>query len=426
MTVTASQLSGLFKEAYGDEVLQLVPDVALLVKLVPFVASEKEIGNLYHQPVIVNNEHGVTYAAQNAGAFTLKSAIPLTMKDAQVPGAQILLRSAMDYESAARASNDVKAFKKATSLLVQNMMESMRKRLEIACWYGADPDGIAQTSSSANQSATTTLITFATASWATGIWAGMETAKIQFYKDSDDTLVSSGDDSIFTITTVDPDARTILVTGTATGISALDTAIAAGACNVFFDGAKGTEMSGISKIIQNTGSLFNISASSYNLWKGNNYNLSSAAMSFGKTVQGIARAVGKGLDEKVDFFCNPVTWGNINTDLAALRRLDGSWGRMKNELGQEAIVYYSQNGPIEIHSHPIIKEGEAFALPMKRVKRLGAVDATFKTPGLADDEFFLHLSGQAGFELRVYTDQHIFIEMPARCVRYHGVVNTAA
>lgn len=426
MTVTASQLSGLFKEAYGDEVLQLVPDVALLVKLVPFVESEKEIGNLYHQPVIVNNEHGVTYAAQNAGAFTLKSAIPLTMKDAQVPGAQILLRSAMDYESAARASNNVKAFKKATSLLVQNMMESMRKRLEIACWYGADPDGLVQTSSSVNASATTTTVTFATASWATGMWAGMESAKINFYKDSDDSLVSSGDDAIFTITRVDPDLRTMLITGTATGISALDTAILAGACNVFFDGAKATEMTGISKIIQNTGTLFNVDAAAYNLWKGNNYNLSSAALSFGKAVQGLARAVGKGLDEKVDLFINPVTWGNLNTDLAALRRLDGSWSRTKNELGQEAIVYISQNGPIEIHSHSIIKEGDAFALPMKRVKRLGAVDATFKTPGLADDEFFLHLSSQAGFELRVYTDQHVFIEMPGRTVRYYGIVNTAS
>ena len=110
--------------------------------------------------------------------------------------------------------------------------------------------------------------------------------------------------------------------------------------------------------------------------------------------------------------------------LAALRRMDGSWGRSKNEMGTESIVYYSQNGAIEVHSHSIIKEGEAIALPMKRIKRLGAVDATFKTPGLADDEFFLHLASQAGFELRVYTDQHIFIEMPARCVRLYGIVNT--
>lgn len=424
MTVTASQLSGLFKEAYADDILQLVPEVAMLVKMVDFIEAEKEIGNLYHQPVIVNNEHGVTYAAQNAGAFALNAAIPMTMKDAQVPGAQILLRSAIDYESAARASNNVKAFKKATTLLVQNMMESIRKRLEIACWYGGDPDGIAQTASSVNGSATSTVVQITTASWATGIWCGMETAQIAFYKNSDDTLVSSGADAIFTVTSVDVDNRKLTVTGTSTGISALDTAISGGACNIFFYGAKATEMSGISKIIQNTTTLFNIDASAYTLWKGNNKNLSSASLSFGQMVSGLAGAVSRGLDEKVDVFINPITWGNMNTDLAALRRLDGSYSRQKGENGSEELVYHSQNGEIAIHGHSVIKEGEAFALPIKRIKRLGAVDATFKTPGLADDEFFLHLANSAGFELRLYTDQHIFLEMPARCVRYYGIVNT--
>jgi len=251
----------MFKEQYGDEILQLVPDVAKLIKMVPFVESEKEIGNLYHQPVIVNNEHGVTYAAQNAGAFPLNSAIPLTMKDAQVPGAQILLRSAIDYESAARASNDTKAFKKATGLLVQNMMESMRKRLEIASWYGADPDGIGQASSSVNTDTTTTVVQISTASWATGIWAGMESAKIQFYTDAADALVSSSTDSIFTVSAVDVANRQLTVTGTTTGISALDTALSA-ACNIFFNGAKAKEMSGISKILQNATTLFNVDAAS--------------------------------------------------------------------------------------------------------------------------------------------------------------------
>ena len=424
MATVATNLSGLFKETYADVVIQLVPEVAKLVKMVDFVPSDKEIGNLYHQPVIVNNEHGITYAAQNGGAFTLNAAIAMNMQDAQVPGAQIILRSAIDYESAARASNDKKAFVKATSLLVKNMMESMRKRLEIACWYGADPDGIGQTSSSANSSATRTVITLATASWATGIWAGMENATLQFYKDSDDSLVSSSTDSIFTITGVDVDNKKLTVDGTATGITALDTAILAGACNIFFNGAKAKEMSGLSKIVQNTGSLFNISASTYNLWKSNLYNVSSTALTFGKLVSGLATAVGKGLEEKVTLWVSPKTWGNLNTDLAALRRMDSSWRAEKGENGNKSIQYYSQNGEIEIQSHSVIKEGEALAIPMARVKRLGAVDITFKTPGMGDDEFFLHLADAAGFELRCYTDQHIFLETPAKAVRYYGITNT--
>jgi hypothetical protein len=424
MATVATNLSGLFKETYADVVIQLVPEVAKLVKMVDFVPSDKEIGNLYHQPVIVNNEHGVTYAAQNGGAFTLNAAIAMNMQDAQVPGAQIILRSAIDYESAARASNDRKAFVKATSLLVKNMMESMRKRVEVASWYGADPDGLGQTSSSANASATSTVLQLTTASWSTGIWAGSENSTYQFYKDSDDSLVSSSTDSIFTISAVDVENRKLTVTGTATGITALDIAAAAGALNIFYNGAKAKEMSGLSKILQNTGTLFNVSATTYNLWKANSYNVSSTAFTFGKAISGLANAVGKGLEEKVTLWLNPRTWGNINTDLAALRRMDSSWKAEKGENGNKSITYYSQNGEIELVSHSVIKEGEAFAIPMQRVKRLGAVDITFKTPGMGEDEFFLHLADSAGFELRCYTDQHIFLETPAKAVRYYGIVNT--
>lgn len=43
--VTPSQLSGLFKESYGDEIMNLVPEVAKLVKLIDFVPRDKETGN---------------------------------------------------------------------------------------------------------------------------------------------------------------------------------------------------------------------------------------------------------------------------------------------------------------------------------------------------------------------------------------------
>ena len=423
MATIATNLSGLFKETYADVVIQLVPEVAKLVKMVDFVPSDKEIGNLYHQPVIVNNEHGVTYAAQNGGAFTLNAAIAMNMQDAQVPGAQIILRSAIDYESAARASNDKKAFVKATSLLVKNMMESMRKRVEIACWYGADPDGIGQAESSVNTDTTHTVVQISTASWATGIWAGMEGSKINFYLNSSDALISSGADSIYTIDSVDVDNKKLTLSGTIQGISDLDTALAA-ACNIFWNGAKTKEMSGLSKALQATGSFLNVNSTTYNLWKGNAHNVSSTALTFGKAIAGLANAVGKGLEEKVTLWISPKTWGNLNTDLAALRRLDSGWRAEKGENGTKNITYYSQNGEIEIVSHSVIKEGEAFAIPMARVKRLGAVDITFKTPGMGDDEFFLHLADAAGFELRCYTDQHIFLETPAKAVRYYGIVNT--
>lgn len=420
MTTTPAQLTGLFKEAYGDDVYNLIPDIAKIVKMVSFVSRDKEEGNKYHQPVIVSHEHGVTYAAPQAGAFALNDAISMNMQDAQVEGSQLLLRSALSYDAAAKASNSKKAFMKATELLVENMLESITKRLEICILYGGSGIGVGD--SSVNTNATTTVVQLTTASWASGIWSGSEKAQIQFYNIPADTLVSSGADSIFVVSAVDTENRKITVTGTATGITALDAALGSNDCNIYFYGSKGNEMTGLNGILTNTGTLFNISAVNWNLWKANTYGVGSAQLTMGKVLAGVSKAVDRGLNEKVDMFLNPKSWANLNSDLAALRRYDGSYSRRKLDNGTEAISYYGQNGEIELISHNCVKEGEAFVLPMKRVKRLGAQDVSFKTPGRGDD-IFTQLANSAGYELRVYTDQAVFLETPARAVKFTGIVN---
>jgi hypothetical protein len=65
--VDPSSLTGLFYEVYGDDVINLIPESAKIVKAVPFAPAEKQEGNKYHQPVILSYEHGVTYAAPDAG-----------------------------------------------------------------------------------------------------------------------------------------------------------------------------------------------------------------------------------------------------------------------------------------------------------------------------------------------------------------------
>ena len=418
MAVQPSDLTGLFKEVYGDEVINLIPESAKLVKEVPFVSAEKQQGNKYHQPVVVSYSHGVTYAAANAGAFALNTAVSMSMQDAQVDAPQILLRESLSYDSAAKASKGgVKAFVAATELLVETMMESMMKRVEIASWYGGT--GLGQVSAKTNSNATTEVLTISDATWAAGIWAGMKNAKLNAY-DNVGALISSGADSIFTISVVDVANKKITVTGTSTGITALNGATLN--FDLFFNGAKTAEMSGIDKILTNSGSLFNIDASAYELWKANVYSAASGALSFGKALAATATAVNMGLAEKVKLWVSPATWSNLNSDLAALRRLDGSWKRGKGENGSESVSYYGQNGEIEVMSHNIIKQGEAFILPMKRIRRLGAQDVSFKTPG-REDEIFLHLPDSAGFEIRNYTDQQIFLETPARAVKITTIVN---
>lgn len=415
---TPTQLSGLFKESYGDEVQSLVPDSAKLTKIIPFVSRDKELGSKYHQPVVVTSENGVTYAAADSGAFALEDSVSMTLQDAQIQGSQMLLRSAMSYDAASRASNSKKAFVKGTELLVENMMESLHKRLEISLLHGQV--GIGVNVSSVNVDATHTTIQLTTASFAAGIYSGIEGAKVQFYLVSNNNLVSSGADSVFAIDSVDIDNRKIVVSGTATGITALD---AAADTNIFFKGSYGNEMAGMAKIISNTGTLFNISAVNYVLWKGNTYSAGSAALTMAKILSAVGKGVQRGLDEKVCVAVNPLTWANLASDIAALRSFDSSYDPKEQKSGTESLKYIGQNGEIEIISHNLVKEGEAFIFPPKRCKRVGAQEASFKTPG-REDEIFLHLPSNAGFELRVYSDQALFIEAPAKCIYISGIVNS--
>ena len=416
-----STLTGLFKEVYGDDIKNLIPETSKLTKMFPFVEKEKQEGNKYHQPVIVSAEQGATYAAASAGAFALNDHIASTLQDAQVEGSQILLRAAIGYDAAAKAAKGKKAFADATELLVENLLESHTKRLELSILYGRSGLGLGD--SSVNASATSTVITFTTASWASGIWSGLENAVLNFYNNPADTLVSSGADANFTITAVSVSARTITVTGTATGITALDSALAStGQADAFFLGSHGAEMYGLNSILTNTGSLFNISAATYGLWAANTSSAGSAQLSMTKILNGISKAAQRGLNESTVVLCNPDGWTNVMSDLAALRKYDGSYDRKKGDNGFESLMFYSQAGEIEVVPYNIVKEGDAFILPKKKVRRLGATEITFKTPG-REDEIFLQLPSNAGYEIRSYSDQAIFLETPARATKITSIVN---
>jgi hypothetical protein len=420
MTI-ASDLAGVYKQTYADTLENLIPEAVKFVKTVKFIEDEKENGDLYHQPVKLTNEHGFTYAGTNAGAYTLNAAVSMKTKDAQIAGLQMTLRSLIPYDVAAKATKSSKAFRKAVGLIMEDMRESAMKRLELLNIYGSK--GIAVAASSVNASTTTTTVQISTATWATGIWAGMENAQVQFYKTSDASLISSSTDSIFVVTTVDPLLRKIVFTGTTTGISALDTALGTVTCDIYFYGAKGSEMSGLDAIITNTGTLFNIDAAAFNLWKANTYAV-GGVLTFGKILTAVSYPVARGLDSKATLYVNPFTWAGLANDLASLRKLDSSYDEKKGKNGVESIEFIGQNGVISLVPHSMVKEGEAFMFPDGDMKRVGAQEVSFKTPGRPEqDEIFLHVPDKNGYEIRLWTDQALFCKRPARLLKFTGIVN---
>lgn len=405
---TTTTLSGLFKIVYGEDVVNLLPDFAKLVKMIPFREREK-IGDQYQIPVKLQHEHGFTYGAAGDGAYTLNSPIAGFIGKALVQAFQITERSQLDYESAFKAANGgERAFRDATEVLVENMVESFAKRLELSMLYGQQ--GLGQVLSN-----TAGALVITTASWAPGIWSGMKDCILEAFDSQAATANQHNGD--LTVTSVDITTRTITVSGTSAAVVANDF--------LYYKGSRTTtahkEMAGLDKIILNTGTLFNIDAASYELWRGNTYNV-GGAISFNKIQQAISQAVAMGLNEKVAVLLAPSRWATLNTDLAALRMLDSSYNPKEGENGFESLMFHSVSGPVEIISHPFVKEGEGFILPLKRIKRVGATDVTFKRPG-RPDEIFVELPSNNGYELRQYCNQSVFIEAPAMCVKLTGITS---
>lgn len=405
---TVGQLNGFFKELYADKLKDLIPEGLKIINAIGFISKEKQGGNMFHQPVILGMEHGVTFAASDEDAFNLLPAIAGQIKDAQVRGNPMVMRSILGYAAASRAmKGGQQAFMEATKYLVSNMLRSASKKLEIQMLYGQKGYATVKT----NAASSTIAIT--DAEWAPGIWAGAEGMPIDIYDVTGATLRGS-----FVVSAVDMDAKTITLSTSPVTAGVLATDV------IYHKGAFGNEFAGIHKILETTsGTLFNINVGQFNLFKGNSYAV-SGPLSFTKLTKAAARPVEKGLDSKLTVYVNPRGWADLLNDQAALRKYDSSYSPIKTENGSKAIVFHSQNGDLEIVPSIYVKEGYAYGLALEEWLRVGSSDITFKRPGQGED-FFRDLENSAGYEMRLYTDQAVFCMAPGKNVLLTGIVNAA-
>ena len=352
-------------------------------------------------------EHGVTFAASDEDAFNLLPAVAGQIKDAQVRGNPMVMRSILGYAAASRAmKGGAQAFQEATKYLVANMLRSMSKKLEIQMIYGQKGYATIETTP------TSTALSITDAEWAPGIWAGAEGMPIDIYDAAGTTLRGS-----FVVASVDLDSKTVTLTTSpvAAGVVATDV--------IYHKGAQGNEFAGIHKILETTsGTMFNINVGQYNLFKGNSYSV-SGALSFSKLTKAAARPVEKGLDSKLTILVNPRGWADLLNDQAALRMYDSSYSAVSVENGSKTIKFYSQNGELEIIPSIYVKEGYAYGLALEEWVRVGSSDITFKRPGQGED-FFRDLENSAGYEMRLYTDQAVFCMAPGKNVLLTSIVNT--
>lgn len=422
---TGGTLNGLFRQKYAKEVKSLIPDFAILQKRVPFSSAEM-LGDFYHVPVVVADEHGFTYGGSTAQNYALNASIAMQMQDAVVQGYELTLTSEASYGVVSRSQKKGdSAVDRLVDLLMERMKASTAKRVEIAFLYGQSPTGIA-TVASATGSGTSRVLTISSASFAAGIWAGMENCQLDAYAPAGTAPINSN--AALVVTAVNVGAKTISVSGNATDLTAIVTAISTGV-NLFFYGAgatasaSGAEMIGIDSILLNSGTQFGISASTYNLWAAQTFDCGSAELSMSKLLTAIAKPVSRGLLQDVQVLVAPDSWANLNSDLGGQRVFDESYDSKKQEKGTSSIVYHGQNGKIEIISHPMVKSGESFVLPLDLIQRVGSTDIAFRGEGPSGEEdYFFQNNSTNGWTVRAYTDQALMIEAPAHCVKLINIV----
>lgn len=286
------------------------------------------------------------------------------------------------------------------------MKESLTKRAEIEILHGKK--GLGKVSSTTGSGAN---IIFTDATWAAGIWGGMEGSLLEVRNGA--TKINTNADIV--LASVDTANKTITVTGNATDLGNI-----AATHDIYFKGAYANSMYGIYAQVQNTGSLFGIDAATYSLWKPNTHAV-GGALTMPEILKGLSLAVGKGgLAEDTTLLVSPVTFEGMNADLAALRSFDSSYDPSKTEVGTKSIKYHFQGGVLEVVPHMLNKDGEAAAFPTAGIKRIGATDIIF---GFGGSDYFEKLEGSAGYQVLCQYDYVVLLPMPAKCVYYSGITN---
>ncbi len=184
-------------------------------------------------------------------------------------------------------------------------------------------------------------------------------------------------------------------------------------------------MAGIDKILTNSGTLFNINAATFGLWRANTYSASNGPLTMTKLGNACVKSLVKGGRGKVNAYISPWAWTDINNDTAGLRRFTESM-RAEAELGTQRLKFYGPTGEITITAHINVKAGEAFVLQPDRFLRIGSSEPVFGSPGEdGERKFLLALPNNAAYEFRLAWDQAIFCSAPARQTKITNIVNSS-
>lgn len=409
-TNTPTSLVGDFKNLYKESgLVEAIPSWAIACDRWKF-EDAYSTGQYYIFGVVLQKENGATYAPSSgasSGAVTLNASIAGYVGQAQIEGFAIYMRSRLSYDAAAKASRaGKKAFAQAYGAILKNLKESHQYRLELSTLYGQDGLGVVSTNTSG-------VLVLTDATWSTGTWAaGLKDAILEAFTGVSNSVTQHNGD--LTISAVSASAKSVTVTGTNSAVVAGDV--------LYFKGAKTTtgwnECAGLYRILTNTGTLFNISAASFDSWASQSYGV-NGNLSMTAIMQASALGMSYGL-EKAVLLTAPEKFAQLGVDEAALRRYVSEGDAKRTNRGVRGVEFMMGPVSVEVLAHPFIRQGSAMLLPDDQVHRIGATDITLALPGTGEPMSVM-VTDTSAVEIRSMSDSSPFLDKPAQAVLLTGI-----
>jgi hypothetical protein len=421
-------LNGNFKEVYGEVIEDLVPNTDLLFRndRIKFVRQDGREGLAYNQPVLLQLASSATWGI----GPSMNPVVASLIGNASLTATQIATRDQITYNAVMRSMGSKAAFEDSVGLVIKNLFKSHGKFAEIDLLYGngAITSGVSLgQSTSIVSSSPNAAITISYGTWAPAIFSGFQAAKLDAYQSG----IKLNTNAALVIVSVNASpvsnsvGGVVTVSGNASDITALIAASGGAAVDLYWYSAFGNNMTGLEGILLNTGSLFGISATTYDLWKANQYPAGSTQLTFSKLQQAISQGVARGLDEEVITLVNPATFADLVSENAGARRYDSSYEEKKAMNGMKAIEYWGPSGPNEILPHMFCHQGEAFIVPPDQLIKTGAAQGILDSlTGLG--QLFLQVPDNTSAEMRLLSDFGLLVKAPAKCILIQNIVNSAS
>ena len=476
---------GVFKDAWKNGVIEPYANVVPLLKDMPLNKGAQEVGGIFHVPTRLTYEGGQTFAPGSTSAAGVTPGVGTrafvgpragAVPDASITPMQIYARSQTTYEALMRSMPSVnsgpqdaliKAAQAATKQQLKGLLEGTLKKVEALILHGGE--GIGQLDTGVNASNVVAQvyesvsgfnqdIALSADSWSEAMWHMFEGHTFDFYataapvsglpglptgpklNSATNTLLAGVNQTGCVLIAVNP--ATPLTNGptntnprrlrfwhssgnagvVGTGVLGGMTIAAASGNHIVFESAgPSNEFNGIGIMSQNQGSLFNIDAASYGMWRGN-FRASVGNVRLSTLVRALSPVINAGGESKLIRAVVPTEFfAQVANDESSLRIYQNSGPKAQN--GFSAIEFYLPgDARLELLGHPLQKDGYIRAYIPEELARVGPQDLQFVTRGSgANDQLILESATTPSSEIRLAGQFSPICQTPRHMLSLTGV-----